>query len=64
MELIHQNLTEEKILSMLKSGITTASLLKATGDKNCVRQAFELGAKVTGFKMHQGRYVGVLKIES
>lgn len=63
MELIHQNLSEEQIVKILKSGITTANLLVRTGDKNCVRQAFELGAKVIGFKMHNNSYVAVLKIE-
>lgn len=64
MELIHQNLSESQIINILKSGITTHNLLIRTGDKNCVRYAIQLGAKVTGFKMYQGRYVGILKIEN
>lgn len=63
MELTHQNLTEEAIILMLKSGISTKTLLTRTGDKNCVRQAFELGAKVIGFKMYEGCYTAILKIE-
>jgi hypothetical protein len=50
------------MLELLKKGITTIDLIEVTNDPLAVRKAFELGAKIHGFKEQHGIKRGVLKI--
>ena len=54
----------KEIKDLLRDGITTAALIRLTGDKKAVLKAFELGAKINGWKTEDGIDRGFLKLET